>query len=359
MRYLLFALLILFAAGCKNERETYDEHTFMYVLNSGENTISAFRIDLYGTLMESGTLTLPSLHPTYGVISLHPSNRFLYAQLNGQYAVCRVEIDGSMSEYQEYPGFVLKTKYSQNFHPNGKWSYNFSESSADNTIYYHQIDQNSGYLNGNSTNIGTDWKNGLIMNPNGRFFYVINSNGSGPESMTINNDGSFSSNFQAPFAANTPAIGIIHPTGKYIYGLRYSAPDTYLSFIPVINEGAALDVLSFTQVIVSNTGLPQWNFFLLHPNGHFLYVAVGDSIYGYAINQVNGNLTSIGVVYTFTTAPDDAAFYPDGDWLYVANSAANKVSVLNVNSLTGAMSLNREIPVGSSPKIIIVGRNKI
>jgi 6-phosphogluconolactonase (cycloisomerase 2 family) len=62
--------------------------------------------------------------------------------------------------------------------------------------------------------------------------------------------------------------------------------------------------------------------------------------------QTTGQLTNIGT-YTLSATPFMAAFNPSGKRLYVSHPASNKITVLNVDSDTGAISWNSEIPTGA------------
>ncbi len=132
----------------------------------------------------------------------------------------------------------------------------------------------------------------------------------------------------------------IHPSGKFIYGTDNSSQ---IWMIPVISDGADIDhanIILYPVSAGSNYGT------YLHPNGKFVYAMKSNYIDMFSIDQTTGQLTNIGT-YTLSATPFMAAFNPSGKRLYVSHPASNKITVLNVDSDTGAISWNSEIPTGA------------
>ncbi|MEQ9363549.1 MAG: beta-propeller fold lactonase family protein [Leptospirales bacterium] len=150
---------------------------------------------------------------------------------------------------------------------------------------------------------------------------------------------------QAGTVATTPYGMSIHPNGRWLYSADGSAPGS---------------VASFDRDPVTGALTPQTPAFLaagdnmyyatLDRTGGFLYVsnyngvgdAGNDTVYGYAVNQTTGALTSLGAPVATQNRPWYIARHPTGNFIYVGNQGSGTISMFTVNTGTGALT-----PIGA------------
>jgi len=343
--FFLFSLLLT----CS--RNTWDEYTFMYVVNSGDNTVSCFHIDPYGTELSTKIITLTGT--TTGQVRIHPKKRFIYFQLSGSYAVYKTNKYGDLSNGTVYsnpnsvPPFVDDMDC---FHPNGRWQVHSVDS--DNINISH-VDQDTGEIIAPANTSLTFWPQALFSR-NGNFLYSFHVSSDGYRVNRFNDDGTLAQTASSGWSGSAPELRkklVIDLSGKFIYGMN-ALNQGVISFVPVINNGTDLDPAN--GVAYSTDGTTS-NELLMHPDGKFLYALVGNSIYWFTIDQSTGHLTSSGSISNGVTA-FSGAFHPDGEWLYVTYQGSNKVSVYNVDTSTGSLTWDRDIAVGNTPQGIAIGR---
>lgn len=345
-------ILLLFVLNLSCMRNTWDEHTFMYVVNDSDNTISRYNIDLYGTVMHKETVALPAAGAVGSMyMRIHPNARFVYVQLTGSYAVYTAEDDGTLTDPRLYPNITRGT-YSFGiyyddthfFSPDGRWH---SAVNGDNvSVFFDSVDQDTGMLTQLSSTGTGNWPNCPIFHTSGKYFYVFSVSGNGYYVYSVSDTGAVTIGTSwVGWASNPPSRMVIHPSGKFLYGTDVN---TQIWMIPVISDGANIDHANVVLYPVSSS--TNYGTYL-HPNGRFVYAMNSTYIDGFSIDQTTGHLTSIGT-YTLPATPFLAAFNPSGKWLYVSHPTTNKITVLNVDETTGAISWNSEIPTGSTPRYI-------
>lgn len=345
-------ILLLFVLNLSCMRNTWDEHTFMYVVNDLDNTISRYNIDPYGTVMHKETVALPAAGAVGSMyLRIHPNGKFVYVQLTGSYAVYTAEDDGTLTSPRLYANITRGT-YSFGiylddthfFSPDGRW--HTSINGADTTVFFDSVDQDTGMLTQLSSTGTGNWPGCPIFHTSGKYFYVFSVSGNGYYVYSVSDTGTVTSGAAwVGWATNPPERMVIHPSGKFIYGTDNISQ---IWMIPVISDGADINypnVIRYPVTSSTNRGT------YLHPGGKFVYAMNSNYIDGFSIDQTTGQLTSIGT-YTLSTTPYMAAFNPSGKWLYVSHTTTSTITVLNVDETTGAISLNCEIPTGSTPRYI-------
>ena len=356
MRYIIAVVMMMATlAGTACMRDKYNEFTYMYVVNQGENTISTYRIDHKGVLLDIGKTALPGAFN--GGLRLHTNNKYLYVPLTGgNYVLFKADYDGRLASSTVYPnplrGWAMTWHDTNHFSPNGKWHTAVDGSTS--TLYLDSVNPESGMLTQLSTSGTSFWPASAVIHPNGRYCYVFCFAGNGYYVFSISESGILAPvvSMGAWPGANPPKVAVIHPSGKFMFGCDNPAPDMWS--IPIVNDGADLNrpgSLTYPMTSAGNYGI------FLHPNGKFVYALVGLNLYGYSIEQNTGILTPVpGSPYVFSTTPAHGAIHPDGNWIYVTDSVMNKLMVLNVDGNTGAVSFNRELSPGTGPIYIAVGR---
>jgi 6-phosphogluconolactonase (cycloisomerase 2 family) len=197
-------------------------------------------------------------------------------------------------------------------------------------------------------------------------------------------------------AGNSPASVLVHPSNKFVYAANQSDNDISLFTIDRA-IGSLHEVLPRTP-----TGLTPVSL-IMDKGGNFLYALneLSGSISVYSINAGSGALTAIaGSPFPTFTHPNALAITPSAKFLYVlnanlaavfaytvtsgvlqplpglpvqvgngplaitvdpaetfvyvANSTDNTVSVLSINSSTGALTLLGSFPTGTTPASLAV-----
>ena len=351
-------VLFLFVLNLSCMRDTWDDHTFLYVVNYSDNTFSRLEVDLDGNVMLWETTALPAAGtPNSMFLKIHPNNKFVYVQLTSFYAVYMAEDDGTLINPQLFANitrgsnsFGIYIEGTHFFSPNGKW--HTIVNGSDTTVFLDSVDQTTGMLTQVSATGTGNWPGSPIFHPSGKYFYVFTVSGNGYYAYCLSEDGLVTSGpAWVGWSEPPPERVAIHPSGQYIYGTNNSY--THLWMIPVISGGADIDynnVVQYTIVPGSNYGT------YIHPNGKFLYTISGVNIEVWRIDQTTGQLMNVSS-YTLTATPCMVAFNPSGQWPYVSHPTANKVTVLNVDGTTGALTFNSEFTTGSLPNYIGVARD--
>ena len=170
---------------------------------------------------------------------------------------------------------------------------------------------------------GSGNKNYGVIDPYGRFLYVIDAGSTAYPNGTIygftisQTDGTFAAVTGSPFTANLNAgqYLIIDHTGQYLYAINYG--NNTVSAYQINQSTGALTPLSTGATISTGAG-PEVA--TLDPTGTYLYVAnnTAGSVSSYSIGA-GGVLTSLGpdLVISGAVSVTDVAVTPNGNYLYV------------------------------------------
>ena len=204
-----------------------------------------------------------------------------------------------------------------------------------NGSYMYEIGQN-GFLSFFSLNnfipvysglpglvAGYGNKNYSVIDPYGRFIYVVDAGSASYPNGTIygftisQTDGSATAVTGSPFTANLNAgqYLIIDHTGQYLYAINYG--NNTVSAYQINQSTGALTPLSTGATISTGAGPVLAT---LDPTGTYLYVAnnTAGSVSSYSIGA-GGVLTSLGpdTVISGAVSVTDVAVTPNGNYLYV------------------------------------------
>ncbi len=297
-------------------------HRFLYVASQTSGTIDAFTID-----PSTGALgTIGSPAPTLGTpthVVVEPSARFLYVT--------------TRDVVQANDGWVTT------------WSIDPLDGSI-TALDTHELTNASNVLN------AAVWAE---CDPTGTFLYVATkSTIAGGNRIWLCNidpvDGSLTLSANAPAAAPGVSAMGYHPKKRVLYAVAGSANAIY-SFAANVTTGE-LSIIA-PGGSASCPGVPSA--IAISPNGKFAYVANLDPtstghVSAFSLNPANGKLVPPSAIYTDGLGPIDLAMDGNGEFVYVANSRSNDVSVFLANPVDGTLVAKPSAMSGLEPSAIVV-----
>jgi len=227
------------------------------------------------------------------------------------------------------------------------------------------IDQNDGSITALDTHELTNASNVLNAavwadcDPTGSYLYVATkSTIAGGNRIWLFSidpvDGSLALSANAPAAApGVSALGF-HPKKRVLYAVAGSANAVY-SFAANVATGELTIIAPGGSA--SCPGNPAA--IAISPNGKFAYVANVDPastghVSAFSLNPANGKLVPPSIPYTDGLGPMDLAMDGNGEFLYVANSRSNDVSVFQANSSDGTLVAKPTALSGLQPSALVV-----
>jgi len=228
--------------------------------------------------------------------------------------------------------------------------------------------------------------------------YVALPNSNAVAAYRINNTSAvFTTIVGSPYpAGNSPASVRVHPSNKFVYAANQSEndisllsidsaigslhevlPRTATGLTPVSlamdSEGTFLFALNQVSGSISTysinsgsgaltavSGSPFSTFpnsiaLAITPSAKFLYVLNANVASVFAYTVTSGVLQPVaGLPVQVGNGPLAITVDPAETFVYVANSADNTVSVLSINSNTGALTLLGSFPTGTTPTSVTV-----
>ncbi|HEY6768357.1 MAG TPA: beta-propeller fold lactonase family protein [Candidatus Sulfotelmatobacter sp.] len=282
-----------FAAGnAPQSVAVHPSKKFLYVANSGENTISLFNIASNGEITEVTPRTPAGSSP--GILAMDPGGAFLYEGDSGSNSISVYSIDASSGALTAIPASFT--------HLGSITPLNMKVNPAGNVLYVIGPGSPRGFLlafslaSGVLTSIGTFSSEGanpygLFIDSKGSFLYVTNA---APDNSiaeyAVAADGTVSELSGSPFAQSNgvdPLSVLVEPSGKYMYVANEGSAN--LSAYTVASDGS-IDVLA-TPTFTTGT---QPTFLLADPNGK--YILVGNHSGGiqvFSLDLSTGDLTSV------------------------------------------------------------------
>ncbi len=216
-----------------------------------------------------------------------------------------------------------------------------------NSVAAYKVDNNSAIF----TNIlGSPYPGGtspaaVLVHPSNRFVYAANQIGNDISLFTVNSTlGSLLEVLPRTPAGLTPAALAMDSGGTLLFALnRVSSSISVYS----INSGNG------ALTPVSGSPFPTFSnpfAFALTPSGKFLYVLNSDVSAVFAYTVTSGVLKAVaGLPVQVGNGPLAIAVDPAETFVYVANSVDNTVSVLSINSSTGALTLLGTYATATTP----------
>jgi 6-phosphogluconolactonase (cycloisomerase 2 family) len=294
---------------------------YAYVLNQGDGTIGQYAIGSDGALTAVGTATTSTNAVT---MALDPSGRYAYVSIfTGSIWQYAIGPDGSFTQKSSTSSGGLSNPGAVAVDPTGKYVYvanvngvktvsqytigtdgaltSMSPATAptgtgpvaialdpvgpyayvpnffDNDVSEFTRDATNGYLNPipNDNTISTQTSPGYaVVDPSGRYVYVLAGNSNAIWQYTIGANGSLT--FTSTVGIQSPFSMVIDPSGQYAYVTSISSVAQF-----TINPDGSLTSMSTPTVSVG--GNP--NGITLDPSGRYVYV----TSFTYSFNGNTGN----------------------------------------------------------------------
>ncbi len=275
-----------------------------YVANAVGGTVNSFAINNTTGAVTLIPLSSPGSNNPYG-IAMDRQGRFLWTANYGFHTVQTFAIDGSGVLAGSPPVSTQNgLPYAIAAHPTMDFVYTAHQSNAALTAF--SVNSTTGALTQiqSLTNVILA-ANALVIDPTGRFAYVVSGSG------------------------GICAFGINATTGV-------------LSSVGCANTASSGGTWSVA----------------VHPNGQFLYTTsdtTSNNVSIFSINQTTGALTLSGSPATAGSNPRGVTVAPSGNYLYVTNYVSNNVSAFSIGGSGSTLtSLGAAIPTGSNPVGVVV-----
>jgi YVTN family beta-propeller protein len=265
----------------------------------------------------------------------------------------------STYDYGDYAGSVTVA-------PSGKFAY--VTNSGDpwdpdyGSIATYAVNATTGALNSTGTINGNCpglcFPSSMVMDPSGKFAYVVTGGGGIPFSLamyTIDAATGALTSIGTIAAGGVPNSIAVDPAGEFVYVAAANVTPGMAGSVSTYAINATTGALTSIGTIAAGT-YPV--FVAVDPAGKFAYVVnneVGSAgnVSMYAINATTGALASIGTIAAGTN-PVSAAVDPSSKFAYVTNFGSNDVSMYTIDGTTGSLTVIGTITVGLSPSSIAV-----
>lgn len=305
---------------------------FAYVANNNPS-ISAYAVDVTGSLAEVETVLLPPPSSTFS-LAMTPSQAFLYVGDNSGADTRGFAIDahtGALTELASSP-FPVSNSLSMAVDPPGR----FLVIARGSNVQTYRINPATGGIEFVDVIVGgTPWS--LVFEPSGRYVYVANVNSSNVSGFRLNaNTGTLSAVPGSPFAAGANPFRVVaDPSGVFLYAINAN--------------GSSLDAYRIDPETGSLSNIPGSPFatgmgpqaMAIDPSGRYLYVGnLLHGVDGFSIDSGSGAVTPLdGAPFPAgDSAPLGLTMDRSGRFLYAASHDAGAVTVLAVDPDTGALS---------------------
>jgi 6-phosphogluconolactonase (cycloisomerase 2 family) len=283
------------------------------------------------------------------VVAVTPNNKFMYTgSADGNIDAYSVNTDGTLvilgapfANAGSVRGLAID--------PAGKFLFASDYNNA--RIYTFSINQSTGRLTlVTFTGVGTQPR-GLATDSGGHLYAALSGANSVGQYNIDSSTGALSSIASPIAAGTTPDRVVVTPNGQNVYVSNFGA-DTISGYS--IGGGGALSLVGNTTVGTLPLGLA------VHQNGQFLIITLNgfgttDNVLVYRINA-GGSLTSVATGSSLGStgaAATGVTIDPTGQYLYVANGAANSISKFNFNSVTGGLSARVTFATGNVPQFLL------
>jgi 6-phosphogluconolactonase (cycloisomerase 2 family) len=332
---------------------------FLYVLNSGDGSISGFSYELSSSSlvpMQGPGQAAATFPAGAGSSSLtgYPGSKTLYVTHKGSNVIAAYAINqttGALTEISGSPFNAGTSPQKLTLDATGRYAY--VTNAGSNDVYAYTIDATTGALaqiaNGHVATDSQPFE--LLLHRTGRFAYVANTGSASISAYSVSSaTGALTPLPGSPFSTGgvpgdvTPYNGgrapmVLHPNGKLLL-VRSTSAQTISVF--TIDQGSgALSPAPGGTVMVGQGAVWQ----SLDPTGRFLFVANHGltpgpgSISVFSLDQSSGALTPVaGSPFPLSGGPDMISWDPSGKFLYAASDATDFVYAMAIDQTTGALT---------------------
>ncbi len=340
---------------------------FVYVANSGSNTISMFRVTPgTGVLGSTGTPVAADIQPQQVVLDTAGQFAFVANGGSDDLSGYFIDLNGALSPLGPATN-VGATPKSPTFDPLNR--YLFVPNSGSDNLSVFTFNASSGALTEVVGFPGSPFPTGdnpqsASIDLQGRFVWVNNLTAGTVSMFFINAGGVLTT------AAGSPLVTGLSPQRTVFrqFGLKLFA------FVANAGSGtvSVYDVNQTTGGVISpSLGSPfptgaSPSEVTIDPSGQFALVANtgSNNISVYAINSITGVLTVVqnpGLpatnFFSAGTAPQQVTIHPSGNFAYVANATSGDVSAYTINQTTGVLAQIAGSPFptgGTNPKRVTI-----
>jgi 6-phosphogluconolactonase len=356
-----FGLLACSNSGGGGGGGTTDNSTgFVYTANSGDATISMFRVTSgTGALSSVGSPIAAGTQPQQVVLDRTGQFAFVANAGSGDLSSYFINSDGSLSSLGAATA-VVSTPRPPTIDPLNR--YLFVPSFGSNTLWVFTLNP-SGLLTlagGFPTGSGPQ---AASLDSQGRFVWVNNVTAGTVSMFFINN----------PSGTLTPAAGNPLPTGSSPQRVTFRTLGLNLFAFVANAASGTVSVFEVDQttggVIAPSPGSPfvagtTPSAVVIDPSGKFALVANSGSanISVYTINSATGGLAPvqnpapISNFFPAGTTPQTVAIHPSGNFVYVANAGSNNVTAYTFDQTSGVLTqvAGSPFPAGDTPQRVTI-----
>jgi 6-phosphogluconolactonase (cycloisomerase 2 family) len=215
-----------------------------------------------------------------------------------------------------------------------------------NAVAAYRVDNHSAHFD---AIVGSPYSAGIspssvLVHPSKRFAYVANQTGNNISLLTIDNTvGSLLEVLPRTPTGLTPVALAMDSTGNFLFVVNQVSSS--ISVYSINSGNGALTPVAGSPFAT----FPNPVTFALTPSGKFLYVVNTNLASIFAYTVTSGVLQAVGPPVAVGHGPFAIAVDPTEKFVYVANAADNTVSVLAINSSTGALALISSFATGTQP----------
>jgi 6-phosphogluconolactonase (cycloisomerase 2 family) len=327
----------------------FSEPVYLYVACNADDRVYGYIVNLTnGNLDPAGAGFWPTgSQPTCVVAD--PGGRFLYSTDQGANTVTAFTIhadDGTLSNIGTF-GAAANAPAVALVDPLGQFLYVASNSLGS---FYNYPINGGGFLGANGPVIPASTPCSFAIDPDDKFLYVAENTGADVQGYTIASG--VLTSMGAAFPAGLGAVrAVIHPSGHYLYVANagdgtisayvINPGDGTLASVPGSPFGAGTSTLS---LVIDMTGN-----YLIEEN-----CTAANNVRVFNIDSGTGALAGIGPMYSAGNLPVAMVMDPSGNFVYVANSGSNDISLFRFDRLTGALSPMGTYSTGSSPAALAI-----
>ncbi len=315
---------------------------FLYVASPENNALFAYAISQAdGTLTHADTEVLALTQPIS--VTVDPTNRFLYAASVVADRVTRLSINpatGVMTEGPSVPGGGRPLALAM-AHPSERFLYTSGTpvQNGNQALEGFRIGAADGALTSVDDFGLNDLATELVVEPSGRFAYVLNVNDHTIETFGVDVSTGALTNLQTltmPNPVGGSSALTVEPTGRFLYVACFCNSATNAS-VRAFGINATTGLLTDlggsggTGNLFANSGVVDLT-------GRFLYFANAFSpgVQAFAIDQTSGLVTALSLT-PIDTAVAQLAMDPTGRFLYVVRFNGT-VQAFRASSTTGALT---------------------
>ena len=335
---------------------------FVYGCGFNQNQIAACVID-----QKTGALSAPVQFgsvPGPRSIAVSPTGRFLLAAATNAVRVFRINnFAANSGTFQDQltigTGNIVSTSAPSAVYVSGQLranQYIKGNPISGSSITYNPVTSTniiapSSFLEGPARKLILSYSTGVLATNtsygaypsfDGQFLYL--QNGNSIETHKIDRITGSWSYLSAVTAAQTALSSLrIHPSGKFLYGVNYSA-----SCIELYTINQSTGALTFVSTTSLDSGGTQC---VIDPSGKFLFAIARTAqlIRSYRINQSDGSLTINSASISVGVNTEALTVHPFLPYIYWTDVSGGNLGCVSFDSGTGSLTSVSSISTGQAP----------